>query len=76
MHLDFQNQAKQNFRARLVACGCSQVQDVDFSESYDQGVNNMRFCVMLIDYLIYGLKQQLLILEQRFYMEIYRTKST
>jgi Reverse transcriptase (RNA-dependent DNA polymerase) len=36
------------FRARLVACGYSQIPGVDFNESFAPVINDVRFCVMLI----------------------------
>jgi Reverse transcriptase (RNA-dependent DNA polymerase) len=39
------------FRARLVACGYSQVPDVDFNECYAPVINDVSFCVMLINLL-------------------------
>jgi Reverse transcriptase (RNA-dependent DNA polymerase) len=49
---------KQNgvYRARLVACGYSQVSGVDFNDSFASVINDVSFRIMLIAKLIWDLK--------------------
>jgi Reverse transcriptase (RNA-dependent DNA polymerase) len=49
---------KQNgvYRARLVACGYSQVPRIDFNDSFAPVINNISFQIMLIAKLIWDLK--------------------
>jgi hypothetical protein len=43
------------FRARLVACGYSQVPGIDFSESFAPVLNEVSFRIMLIAKLIWNM---------------------
>ena len=54
------------FRARLVACGYSQVPGVDFNESYAPVINDVSFRVMLIIKLIRGLQASIVDVETAF----------
>jgi Reverse transcriptase (RNA-dependent DNA polymerase) len=54
------------FRARLVACGYSQVPGVDFNESYASVINDVSFRVMLIVKLICGLQATIIDVETAF----------
>jgi Reverse transcriptase (RNA-dependent DNA polymerase) len=49
---------KQNgvFQARLVACGYSQIHEIDFSESFAPVINNISIQIMLIAKLVWNLK--------------------
>ena len=42
------------FRARLVACGYSQIPGIDFNESYAPVINDVSFRIMLIAKLVWG----------------------
>jgi Reverse transcriptase (RNA-dependent DNA polymerase) len=44
------------FRARLVACGYSQIPGIDFNESFAPVINDVSFRIMLISKLIWNLK--------------------
>jgi Reverse transcriptase (RNA-dependent DNA polymerase) len=54
------------FRARLVACGYSQIHGVDFNESFAAVINDVRFCVMLIIKLTRGLQTTIIDVETAF----------
>jgi Reverse transcriptase (RNA-dependent DNA polymerase) len=54
------------FRARLVACGYSQVPGVDFNESFAPVINDVSFCVMLIIKLTRGLQATIIDVETAF----------
>lgn len=43
------------FRARLVACGYSQIPGVDFTDNYSPVVNDMSFRILLLIKMLYGL---------------------
>jgi hypothetical protein len=43
MQMDFKIKGNGVFRARLVACGYSQVPGVDFNESYAPVINDVSF---------------------------------
>ena len=54
------------FRARLVACGYSQVPGVDFNESFAPVINDVSFRVMLIIKLTRGLQATIIDVETAF----------
>ena len=54
------------FRARLVACGYSQVPGIDFNESFAPVINDVSFRVMLIIKLIQGLHATIIDVETAF----------
>ena len=43
------------FRARLVACGYSQIPGIDFNESFAPVINDVSFRILLIAKLMWGL---------------------
>ena len=51
------------FRARLVACGYSQVPGVDFSESFAPVVNDITFHILLVAMIAWGLKAKIIDVE-------------
>jgi Reverse transcriptase (RNA-dependent DNA polymerase) len=54
------------FRARLVACGYSQVPGVDFNESYAPVINDVSFRVITIIKLMRGLQASIVDVETVF----------
>ena len=54
------------FRARLVACGYSQIPGVDFNESFAPVINDVSFRVMLIAKLMWGLQASIIDVETAF----------
>lgn len=54
------------FRARLVACGYSQIPEIDFQDSYSPVVNDTKLRIMLIMKMIWKLKSILLDIETAF----------
>jgi Reverse transcriptase (RNA-dependent DNA polymerase) len=54
------------YRARLVACGYSQVPGVDFNESFAPVINDVSFRIMLISKLIWKLKACIVDVETAF----------
>jgi Reverse transcriptase (RNA-dependent DNA polymerase) len=54
------------FRARLVACGYSQIPGIDFDESLAPVINNVSFRIMLILKLIWNLKACIVSVETAF----------
>ncbi len=54
------------FRARLVACGYSQIPGVDFNESFAPVVNDVSFRIMLIAKLIWDLQASIVDVETAF----------
>ena len=54
------------FRARLVACGYSQIPGVDFNESFAPVINDVSFQIMLILKLIWNLKACIIDVETAF----------
>jgi hypothetical protein len=59
---------KQNgiFRARLVACGYSQIPGIDFNESVAPVINDVSFQIMLIAKLIWNLEASVIDVETEF----------
>jgi hypothetical protein len=67
------------FRARLVACGYSQVPGIDFSESFAPVLNDVSFRIMLIEKLVWDMTSTVVDIEtaflhvdlgEEFYMEV------
>jgi len=54
------------FRARLVACGYSQIPGIDFNESFAPVVNDVSFRIMLIAKLIWDLQANIIDVETAF----------
>jgi Reverse transcriptase (RNA-dependent DNA polymerase) len=54
------------FRARLVACGYSQIPGIDFNESFAPVVNDVSFRIMLIAKLIWNLQAIIVDVETAF----------
>ena len=54
------------FRARIVACGYSQIPGVDFSDNYAPVVNDITFRLMLIVLIIYALSSKIADVETAF----------
>jgi Reverse transcriptase (RNA-dependent DNA polymerase) len=54
------------FRARLVACGYSQIPGIDFKESFSPDMNDASFRIMLILKLIRNLKARIVNVETAF----------
>jgi hypothetical protein len=54
------------FRARLVACGYSQVPGVDFQESFASVINDVTFRILLIMKLTWNLKGKTVDIETAF----------
>jgi Reverse transcriptase (RNA-dependent DNA polymerase) len=59
---------KQNgvFQARLVACGYSQIPEIDFNESFAPVINNISFQIMLIAKLVWNLEACIIDVETAF----------
>jgi hypothetical protein len=62
------------FRARLVACGYSQVPGVYFQESFSTVIDDVTFRILLITILTWNLKGK--IVDIRFFMETSKRQST
>jgi hypothetical protein len=67
------------FRARLVACGYSQVPGIDFSERFPTVLNDVSFRIMLIAKLVWDMTSTVVVigtafldgdLDEEFYMEV------
>ena len=58
------------FRARLVACGYSQVPGIDFNESFAPVINDLSLRVMLISKLIQGLHATIIDAETAFLLSV------
>ena len=54
------------FRARLVACGYSQVPGIDFTNVYSPVVNDVTFRIMMIAEMVYKYKSKLIDIETVF----------
>jgi Reverse transcriptase (RNA-dependent DNA polymerase) len=54
------------FRARLVACGYSQIPGVDFEEYYSPVVNDSVFRIVIILQIIFGLSSHIIDIETDF----------
>jgi Reverse transcriptase (RNA-dependent DNA polymerase) len=54
------------FRARLEACGYSQIPGIDFNESFAPVVNNVSFRIMLIAKLIWNQQASIVDVEMAF----------
>jgi Reverse transcriptase (RNA-dependent DNA polymerase) len=64
--VDFKIKRNGVFRARLVACGYSQVPRVDFNESIAPIIYDLSFCAMLIVKLMEGLHATIIDVETPF----------
>jgi Reverse transcriptase (RNA-dependent DNA polymerase) len=64
--VDFKMKRKGVFRARLVACGYSQIPGVDFNESFAPVINDVSFRIMLIIKLAWGLQATIIDVETAF----------
>jgi hypothetical protein len=62
----FKLKRNENFRARLVGCGYSQVPGVDFNESFVLVIDDASFRIMLIAKLIWGLVSSIIDIETVF----------
>jgi hypothetical protein len=54
------------FRARLVACGYSQVPGIDFSESFAPALNDVSFRIMLIAKIVWDMTSTVVDIETAF----------
>jgi hypothetical protein len=54
------------FRARLVACGYSQVPGIDFTDVYSPVVNDVTFRIMMVAEMVYKFKSKLIDIETAF----------
>ena len=54
------------FRARLVACGYSQIPGVDFTENYSPVIHDISARILIIIMIIYGLEGKLMDVETAF----------
>jgi histone deacetylase 1/2 len=54
------------FRARLVACGYSQIPGVDFSESYSPVANDVTIRLLLVAMILFGLSAKIVDVETAF----------
>jgi hypothetical protein len=63
---------KQNgfFRARLVACGYSQIPGIDLDESFAPVINDVSFRIMLIVKLIWNLEASIVDVETEFLHDV------
>ena len=57
------------FRARLVACGYSQISGVDFGEHYSPVVNDVTFRLLLLAMMYFGLIAKVVDVETAFLYE-------
>lgn len=54
------------FRARLVACGYSQIPGIDFNESFAPVINDVSFRIILITKIMWGLQASIIDVETAF----------
>ena len=54
------------YRARLVACGYSQIAGVDFTENYSPVVNDISFRILLIIKILFGMSSRIVDVETAF----------
>jgi hypothetical protein len=64
--MDLQDKQNGIFRARLVACGYSQIPGIDFNESFTLMINDVSFQIMLIAKLIWNLEASIVDVETAF----------
>ena len=62
------------FRARLVACGYSQIPGVDFSENYSPVVHDITFRLLLLAMILFSLSAKIVDVETAFYMVNLRSR--
>ena len=63
------------YRARIVACGYSQIPGVDFSENYLPVVNDINNSLLIVAMIIFHLSAKIVDIEFAFCMEIWTRKS-
>jgi hypothetical protein len=66
VQVDLQDQEKRGFRARLVACGYSQIPGFNFNESFAPVVNDVSFRVILSAKLLWDLQASIVDVETAF----------
>jgi Reverse transcriptase (RNA-dependent DNA polymerase) len=54
------------FRARLIACGYSQIPGIEFNKSFSPVINNVSFRIMLVAKLMWGLQASIVDVETAF----------
>ena len=54
------------YRARIVACGYSQIPGVDFSENYSPVVNDITYCLLIVAIIIFHLSAKIVDVETAF----------
>ena len=62
------NEIKQNglYRARLVACGYSQISRVNFLENYSPVMNDIKYCILLLIMIHFGFLAEVVDIETAF----------
>jgi hypothetical protein len=66
VQVDLKDQEKRVFRARLVACGYSQIPGVYFNESFASVVNDVSFRIILSAKLLWDLQASIVDVETAF----------
>ena len=54
------------FRARLVACGYSQIPGADFMDAYSPGINDVVFRIMIVIQMVWNLRSKIVDVETAF----------
>jgi hypothetical protein len=67
--MDLQDKENGIFRARLVACGYSQIPGIDFNESFASVINDVSFRILLIAKLIWVLEAFIVDVETAFSLD-------
>ena len=60
------------FRARLVACGYSQIPGVDYSANYSPVINDITFRMLLLTMMYFGLSGKIVDVETAFFIRRFR----